>query len=178
MQQWREFLFLGLANHLPRLRLSDKIRWMLLKAAGFDMRGRSTVYGPVTLRPIGGARSVSIAKGCFINTEVRFACPKASISLGQRCRIGPRVCFEGAQHSLYLNEKGRRGTTGAPIVVGDDVWIGAGAIVTAGVTIGEGAVVAAGAVVTQSVPAFTLVGGVPAKVIRALNPEDEGKAGS
>ncbi len=173
MQQWREFIFLGLANHLPRLRFSDKIRWLLLKAAGFDMQGRSTVYGPVILRPIGGAKSVSIAKGCFINTEVRFACPKARISLGERCRIGPRVCFEGAQHSLYLNEKGRRGTTGAPIVVGDDVWIGAGAIITAGVTIGEGAVVAAGAVVSKDVSPFTLVGGVPARVIRDLSVRDD-----
>ena len=169
MQTLREFFFLGLANHLPRLRFSDKWRWLLLKAAGFDMQGRSTVYGPVVLRPIGGAAKVHIGKGCFINTEVRFACPKAPITLGERCRIGPRVCFEGAQHSLYLNEKGRRGTTGAPIVVGDDVWVGAGAIVTAGVEIGEGAVVAAGAVVTQFVAPYTLVGGVPAKVIRDLS---------
>ena len=169
MRTLREFVFLGLANHLPRLRFSDKWRWLLLKAAGFDMQGRSTVYGPVVLRPIGGAPKVHIGKGCFINTEVRFACPKAPITLGERCRIGPRVCFEGAQHSLYLNEKGRRGTTGAPIILGDDVWIGAGAIITAGVEIGEGSVVAAGAVVAGNVPAFTLVGGVPAKVIKDLN---------
>ncbi len=177
MQQWREFLFLGLANHLPRLRFSDRLRWLLLKAAGFEMRGRSTVYGPVVLRPIGGARSVSVGKGCFINTEVRFACPKATISLGERCRIGPRVCFEGAQHSLYLNEKGRRGTTGAPISIGNDVWIGAGVIVTAGVEIGDGAVVAAGAVVTRTVPAFTLVGGVPARLIRRLNDKEPSSGG-
>ncbi|MEE3319149.1 MAG: acyltransferase [Pseudomonadota bacterium] len=173
MQQWREFIFLGLANHLPRLRISHKIRWLLLKAAGVDVQGRSSIYGSVILLPIGGAKSVSIGKGCFINTEVRFACPKARISLGERCRIGPRVCFEGAQHSLYLNEKGRRGTTGAPIVVGDDVWIGAGAIITAGVTIGEGAVVAAGAVVSKDVKPFTLVGGVPARVIRDLSVKDD-----
>jgi len=48
------------------------------------------------------------------------------------------------------------------------VWLGAGAIITAGVEIGEGSVVAAGAVVTGNVPAFTLVGGVPAKTIKSL----------
>ena len=133
------------------------------------MQGRSTVYGPVVLRPIGGAKRVHIGKGCFINTEIRFACPKAPITLGERCRIGPRVSFEGAQHSLYLNDKGRRGTTGSPIVVGKDVWIGAGAIVTAGVSIGDGAVVAAGAVVTKSIAPFTLVGGVPAKKIKNID---------
>ena len=169
MQTLREFFFLGLANHLPRLRFSDKWRWLFLKAAGFDMQGRSTVYGPVVLRPIGGAAKVHIGKGCFINTEVRFACPKAPITLGERCRIGPRVCFEGAQHSLYLNEIVFLGTTAAATVVGDDSRAGAGAIVTAGVEIGEGAVVAAGAVVTQFVAPYTLVGGVPAKVIRDLS---------
>ena len=69
MQTLREFVFLGLANHLPRLRFSDKWRWLLLKAAGFDMQGRSTVYGPVVLSPIGGASNVRIGKGCFINTK-------------------------------------------------------------------------------------------------------------
>ena len=169
MQALREFLFLGMANHLPRLKWSDKLRWLLLKAAGLEMQGRSTVYGPVVLRPIGGAKQVHVGKGCFINTEVRFACPKAPITLGKRCRIGPRVCFEGAQHSLYLDDNGRRGTTGAPITVGDDVWIGAGAIITAGVEIGEGAVVAAGAVVAETVKPYTLVGGVPAKPIKDLS---------
>ena len=48
------------------------------------------------------------------------------------------------------------------------MWIGAGAVITKGVTIGEGAVIAAGAVVTRDVPPMTVVGGVPARVIRKL----------
>lgn len=167
MQRLREFVFLGLANSLPRLRVSDRLRWLLLKAAGFDIRGRVTIYGPVELRPIGAAHQVIIGRGCFINSGVRFACPKSTIELGERCLVGPRVCFEGAQHGLRLNARGRRGTSGAPIRVGSHAWIGAGAIITAGVIIGEGAVVAAGAVVTASVAPFSLVGGVPARVIEA-----------
>lgn len=54
----------------------------------------------------------------------------------------------------------------APIHIGNRVWIGAGAIITKGVTIGDNAVIAAGAVVTKDVPADTVVGGVPAKVLR------------
>ena len=56
----------------------------------------------------------------------------------------------------------------APIRLGDDVWIGANATVLPGVAIGDGAVVAAGAVVTRDVPPMTVVGGVPARVIKQI----------
>ena len=55
-----------------------------------------------------------------------------------------------------------------PVTIGDDVWIGAGAIVLPGVTVGNGAVIAAGAVVTRTVAPFTVVAGVPAESIRHI----------
>lgn len=61
-----------------------------------------------------------------------------------------------------------QGITAEGIVIEDDVWLGSGAIVTDGVRIGRGAVVAAGAVVTKDVPPHTVVGGVPARVLRAV----------
>jgi acetyltransferase-like isoleucine patch superfamily enzyme len=54
----------------------------------------------------------------------------------------------------------------APIVVGNDVWLGTGVVVTKGVTIGNGAIVAAGSVVTKDIPPNTIFGGVPAKFIK------------
>ena len=62
-----------------------------------------------------------------------------------------------------------QGLTAEGIIVEDDVWIGAGAIITDGVRVGKGAVIAAGAVVTKDVPPHTVVGGVPAKVIRQID---------
>ena len=59
-----------------------------------------------------------------------------------------------------------------PIVIEDDVWIAAGAIILRGVTIGKGAIVGAGAVVSADVPSFAIVVGNPARVIRELT-EDE-----
>ena len=61
-----------------------------------------------------------------------------------------------------------QGVTTSPIVIEDDVWIGGNAVITAGVHIGRHSVVAAGAVVTKDVPEYSLVAGVPAKVIRDL----------
>jgi acetyltransferase-like isoleucine patch superfamily enzyme len=59
------------------------------------------------------------------------------------------------------------------IIIGNDVWVGAGAIILSGVNIGDGAIVAAGAIVTKDVPPFSIVGGNPAKVIRLRFSEDQ-----
>jgi acetyltransferase-like isoleucine patch superfamily enzyme len=64
-----------------------------------------------------------------------------------------------------------QGITAEGIVIEDDVWIGSGAVITDGVRVGAGSVVAAGAVVTKDVPPHTVVGGVPAKVIKEITPE-------
>jgi acetyltransferase-like isoleucine patch superfamily enzyme len=60
-----------------------------------------------------------------------------------------------------------QGVTRSFIKIGDDVWLGAGSTVLAGVTVGRGAIIAAGAVVTKDVPSFSIVGGVPAKIIKS-----------
>jgi acetyltransferase-like isoleucine patch superfamily enzyme len=62
-----------------------------------------------------------------------------------------------------------QGITAQGIQIEDDVWLGAGAVITDGVRVGKGAVVAAGAVVTKDVPAHTVVGGVPARVIKTID---------
>jgi acetyltransferase-like isoleucine patch superfamily enzyme len=88
------------------------------------------------------------------------------IRIGNRVLIAANVTITTREHPVALPRWGK--TEDAPIVIEDDVWIGAGAIVLPGVTIGRGAVVAAGAVVTADVPPFTVVGGVPAKTIKPV----------
>lgn len=167
---WREAIFLVLANHLPRLWLLDRYRAVLYRLAGLRVGRRSTLYGPVHVRPYGGCRQISIGSDTFLNIDTAFTVVYDRVTIGDRVQIGPRVSFETMGHGLvYIPGKGR-GRTSAPIVVEDEVWIGANAVILQGVTLGRGAVVAAGAVVNRDVPPRTLVGGVPARVLRDLAP--------
>ena len=162
----RELIFLTIANNLPRVWISDKIRFIFFKWAGIKITGACTLWGPFTIRPLGGAKNIEIGEGTFINTDVRFGVPGAKVSIGKNVQIGPRVMFETVNHALvYESGKGRGGWT-KPIIIEDEVWIGGGSIITQGVTIGRGAVVAAGSVVTKNVAANTVVGGTPAKFIK------------
>ena len=165
----REFFFLTIANHLPRIKLLDYGRFILYKLAGVKISGKALIFGPLTIRPIGKAKNISIGDQSFLNTHIRFGCPDAPIKIGRHCQIGPSVMFETVNHDVYSKPGKNRSTQTLPIMVEDHVWIGAGAIILAGVTLGEGAVIGAGAVVTKDVAPRTLVGGVPAKLIKKLD---------
>lgn len=131
--------------------------------------GRCTIWGPLTIRPTGAAKNIIVGRGTFMNTEVRFGVPVDKVIIGSEVEIGPRVMFETVNHGLkYVPGKGR-GVSTKPICVEDRVWIGAGAIILQGVTIGHDAIVAAGAVVTRNVEPYSLVGGVPARLLRKLD---------
>jgi acetyltransferase-like isoleucine patch superfamily enzyme len=164
----RELLFLTLANHLPRLRLCDSVRHILCRWAGMGIEGKILIWGPLIIRPIGGARNISIGEGSFLNSHTRFGVPKATVTIGKNVQIGPFVCFETVSHGLEYVPGIGRSDHFAPIVVEDEVWIGAGAIITQGVRIGRGAVIAAGAVVTHDIAPFTVEGGVPARFIKEI----------
>lgn len=89
------------------------------------------------------------------------------IRIGAGCLIAPGVFITDHNHSLKIGTPMfEQPCVAAPVVIGDDVWIGANAVILPGVTIGDGAVVAAGAVVNRSVPSLAIVGGVPAKTIK------------
>lgn len=136
-----------------------------------DIEGKCLIWGPIIVRPIGGARNIKIGRGSFINSYARFGVPQSEMRIGRDVQIGPFVCFETVSHSLHFEPGKGRGDIFAPIIVEDGVWIGAGAVITQGVTIGYGAVVASGAVVTTDVAACTVVGGVPAKYIKNTKPD-------
>ncbi|WP_298981992.1 acyltransferase [Caldilinea sp.] len=96
---------------------------------------------------------------------------QGGITIGDRVYTAPMVQMLAVNHVFDdpTRPMVEQGITAEGIVVEDDVWIGAGAIITDGVRICKGAVVAAGAVVTQDVPPYTVVGGVPAKALRKID---------
>ncbi len=103
--------------------------------------------------------------------EMNILRGQGGITIGERVYTAPLVQMLAVNHvfddpSVPMVDQG---ITADGIVVEDDVWIGAGAIITDGVRICKGAVVAAGAVVTSDVPSYTVVGGVPAKVLRKID---------
>jgi maltose O-acetyltransferase len=114
-----------------------------------------------------------VAKRLLIGKNVQITAPlladvNASISIGDRVCIGHHVQLITTNHEIGSEEQRCGVVQPAPIVIEAGAWIGARATLLPGVTIGQGSVVAAGAVVTRSVEPNTLVGGVPARLIRPL----------
>ena len=113
-------------------------------------------------------KNIHIGKHVFINMGCKFQ-DQGGIFIGDGVLIGHNVVLATLNHAMQPER--RSDMLPAPIHIGKRVWIGSNATVLPGVTIGDGAVVAAGAVVTRDVPANTVVGGVPAKVIRHIHEE-------
>jgi acetyltransferase-like isoleucine patch superfamily enzyme len=99
---------------------------------------------------------------------------QGGIHIGDRVYTSPMVQIVAVNH--VFDDPNRpfvdQGITAEGIVIEDDVWIGSGAVITDGVRIGKGAVVAAGAVVTKDVMPHTVVGGVPARVLKEITASD------
>lgn len=110
-------------------------------------------------------RNITVGRNVFINSGCRFQ-DQGGITIGEGSLIGHCVVLATINHEP--DPRHRKDMYPAPIVIGKHVWIGSSATVCPGVTIGDGAVVAAGAVVAKDVPANTVVGGVPARVIRQI----------
>lgn len=113
---------------------------------------------------------VRIGDMTTVNNNFVAIAEMTRIDIGDRCLIGPNVnIFDSDFHGLSPAERRYDGNTRrAPVQIGDDVFIGAGVLILKGVTIGNCAVISAGAVVTQNIPAHTISGGIPAKVLRQI----------
>lgn len=139
-----------------------------------DEAGKARLFAQILGRPLPAGVTIyppfytdhglrlELGERVFINQNCTFL-DYAGITLGDRVMIGPRATFITVSHPVDPGERSRY-LTGAPISVGRNAWIGAGATILPGVSIGHDAVVAAGAVVADDVPPCSLVAGPKATV--------------
>lgn len=114
--------------------------------------------------------NIHTGKAFFANFDCVFL-DVCEIRFGDRCMLGPGVHIYTATHPLDPVERSSGREFAKPVVIGDDVWIGGGALIMPGVTIGNRVVIASGAVVTKDVPDDMVIGGNPARTIRKWNGE-------
>lgn len=139
----------------------------------------------VYLRPLSsdikGLKNLSIGDGTSIPKGSTLYCTEAPLTIGKKVIFGPRPTIITGDHRIDIigkhiidvtvNEK--LPENDLPIVIEDGVWIGANVTILKGVTIGRGSVVAAGSVVTKSCAPYSIIGGVPAKLIKMrFTPEE------
>ncbi|MDR0658403.1 MAG: sugar O-acetyltransferase [Mediterranea sp.] len=164
-------------NTLP---YDDKTaRYSLLKEM-FGSVGANVSVGNPFICDYG--QNIHIGDNVSVNMNCTFVdCNK--ITVGNRVLIASNVQIYTAAHPVELNERLTPGWTAdsgeyfwrtfaLPVTIGDDCWIGGGAIIVPGVTIGRGSVIGAGSVVTKDIPENSLAVGNPCRVIRKLNGHD------
>lgn len=110
-------------------------------------------------------RNIHIGKNVFINSGCRFQ-DQGGIHIGDDVLIGHNAVIATLNHDQSVEHRGN--LYPSKVTIEDKVWLGANVTILPGVTIGYGAIVAAGSVVTKDVPAMTIVGGTPAKVIKEI----------
>lgn len=164
----------------PRLRLANallffcphyalnRVRTAIYRAVGARIGTGSLVLGSIHMCGFGRFwERLTVGQYCLVNAPL-YLDLNAPITVEDWVAIGDHVRLITTGHEMSCPDKRCGAFLPAPIVLERGCWIGSGATILPGVTVGRGAVVGAGAVVTRDVPPHTLVGGVPAKVIRDL----------
>jgi acetyltransferase-like isoleucine patch superfamily enzyme len=117
---------------------------------------------------------ITIGENVSINYNCHIACTQ-KISIGNNVLLASQVFISDHSHGetikemLNMSPLDRPLYSKGPIVIEDNVWIGEGAVILSGVTVGHNAVIGANAVVTHDIEPFTVVGGIPARVLRSFN---------
>ena len=112
-------------------------------------------------------KQISVGRRFFANFNFTVL-DEAPVTIGDDCFIGPGVSIYTACHSTDPAERNSRMEWAEPVTVGNNVWIGGGAVILPGVTIGDNVTIGAGSVVTHDIPSNVVAAGNPCRVIRTL----------
>ena len=128
---------------------------------------------------IKGLKNLSVGDYTSIPKGTIFYCTKAPLVIGKKVIFGPKPTIITGDHRIdvvgkyIIDSSDKLPENDKAVFIEDDVWLGANVVILKGVTIGHGSVVAAGAVVTKSFPPYSIIGGVPAKLIKKRFDESE-----
>jgi acetyltransferase-like isoleucine patch superfamily enzyme len=158
--------------------LEDYVTIDALSHQGVNLGDNVTIARFATIQCTGVIRNLGVGLTIGNHSAVgaySFLGAQGGIQIGSHVIMGPRVNIHAENHNygdwqrpIHLQGESRRG-----VAVADDCWIGAGTIIVDGVRIEQGCVVAAGSVVTQDVPAYSVVGGVPARILKSRKGESQ-----
>lgn len=147
--------------------------WAPIWKGGMKFCGKDVYIRPMS-SDIKGLENLSIGNGCSIPKGSTFYCTRAELKIGNKVIFGPNPTIITGDHRIDIvgkyiidvSDNEKMPENDAPVIIEDDVWFGANVVVLKGVTIGRGSVVAAGSVVTKSCSPYSIIGGVPAKLIK------------
>jgi acetyltransferase-like isoleucine patch superfamily enzyme len=129
--------------------------------------GKGTVVKPYAIIQVSGPGRIILGDNCAVSSFNHLSTDEADVVIGNHVRIGPNVTIVGS--SRNYNRKDRlvveQGFSHKGIRIGDDVFIGAGAVLLDGCTVGDGAVIGVGSVVSGTIPPYAITFGMPAKPI-------------
>ncbi|MGL5348240.1 MAG: sugar O-acetyltransferase [Peptostreptococcaceae bacterium] len=123
------------------------------------------------LRANWGGKNVHFGKGVYANFNLTLV-DDAEIFVGDNVMFAPNVVISAGTHPVHPELRRKQAQYNLPIHIGNNVWIGAGAIVLPGVKIGDNSIIGAGSVVTKDIPANVVAVGNPCKVMREINEND------
>jgi len=149
---------------------------MLLIKPAFIKYGKNFIFDPNGQYSF---KTIEVGSDVYIGPGAVLLASESGITIGDKVMFGPNVTIMGGDHNtsiigkyMYDIKKKKPGDD-IPVIISNDVWLGTGCTILKGVTIGEGAIVAAGAIVIKNVPPYSIVAGVPAKVIKTRFNEEE-----
>ena len=116
--------------------------------------------------------NITVGDNFFTNYNVTIL-DIAPVTIGDNVMIGPNVLISTVGHPISLKGRRKRLAKALPVKIGSDVWIGGNVVILQGVTIGDNVVIGAGAVVTKDIPSNSVAMGVPAKVTRKIEDSEE-----
>ena len=149
----------------------------LMKFRGYKFKKTGKCFFCAGTTSLFKKNSISVGDYVFINRNAHFS---ANVQIGHFVQIAANVAIVGSDHrfdivGVPIAFTGRDRMDELLTIIEDDVWVGHGSIIMAGVKIGRGSIVAAGSVVTKDVAPYTIVGGVPAKIIKYRFTEEQQK---